>query len=253
MRQLILCSLIIGSVLVSACKKELSASGDPTTITLQFTDVVGPEKLVLNTAYDNLIPETFTVTAFKYYVSNIELISKNGSFQPIPGIYHLVDASDTSSMTFSFPTTADSLVALSFLIGVDSLHNVNGIQTGDLSPSKGMFWSSSTGYIMAKLEGTSPASGAAGNAFQYDIGGFTGADNVLKNVTLALPGTPVNLVPTMSDTLVISISANVNAWFKGAHILPINNNNSCTTPGPLAREYADNYASMFTVTNTQVK
>jgi hypothetical protein len=254
MRHLILYSLIGCCILVSACKKELSASSAPTNITIQFADVVNTAPLVLNTTtYTNFDGEEYTVTAFKYYISNIQLISINGTFQAVPGVYHLVDAADSASQSLSFGATADSLVALTFLIGVDSAQNVSGTETGDLTPTNGMFWSSSAGYIMAKLEGTSPASTASGNVFLYDIGGFTGQYNVLRTVTLALPGGPFSLNPAKADTLTISLSANVNTWFKGPHVLTIGENPTCTAPGMLASEFADNYAMMFTVTNVQLK
>ena len=46
---------------------------------------------------------------------------------------------------------------LQFLLGVDSLHNVSGAQTDDLDPAKDMFWTWNSGYVMAKMEGNSPA------------------------------------------------------------------------------------------------
>lgn len=251
--RLTLCFLIGACILASACKKDLSASGTPPTVTLEFSNVVNSAPFELNTTYTDFDNESYTVTAFKYYISNVSLISLSGAYQQIHGIYHLVDASDSASLNLSFSASADSIVAISFMIGVDSAANVSGSQTGDLSPSKGMYLSKSAGYIMAKLEGTSPALGTAGDVFQYDINGFTGPYNVLRTVTLPLPSGPVSLQPIKSDTLVLSISANVNAWFFGPHALNIASNPSCTTPGTLAGEFADNYASMFSLTNAALK
>jgi hypothetical protein len=61
---------------------------------------------------------------------------------------------------------------MEFMIGVDSARNNSGAQTGALDPTNGMFWSWSTGYIMAKFEGTSAQSPAAANALKFHIGGF---------------------------------------------------------------------------------
>ena len=177
MRQSFLCSLVLGYVLMSSCKKELSASGSPGVITIQFTSVAGIAPLTLNTTYTNTAGEQFNVTAFKYYISDIRLYGQNGSFQDVPGIYHLVDASDINSQSISFPNSVDSLIAFSYLIGIDSALNVNQSGSGDLAPSKGMWWSDSAGYIMARLEGTSPASTGPANTFEYNIGGFSGPYN----------------------------------------------------------------------------
>jgi hypothetical protein len=76
---------------------------------------------------------------------------------------------------------------------------------------------------------------------------------VLRKVTLALPGLPITLNPILPDTVLISIDANVNAWFSGPHVLSINDNAVCITPGVLASQYADNYARMFIARNVQVK
>lgn len=239
---------------LGSCKKELSAEGSPTTVTLQFTAKAGLAPLALGTVYtDPTTGEQFNVNTFKYYISNVQLISKNGTFINIPSIYRLVDAADTNSGKISFPASVDSLTVLSFLIGVDSTRCADGPRTGDLAPSKGMFWNASTGYIMAELEGVSPASTQPGYAFTYQIGGYTGVYNVLRKVTLALPGLPVTPRSLFRDTVLISIDADVEAWFAGPHYLSISSNSTCTVPGQLASEYADNYARMFTARNVQVK
>ncbi|HYC28004.1 MAG TPA: MbnP family protein, partial [Chitinophagaceae bacterium] len=116
-----------------------------------------------------------------------------------------------------------------------------------LDPAKAMFWTWNSGYIMAKLEGNSPLSSQPNNKFEYHIGGFSGADNVLKQVTLSFPlGQAVTLQPNRSSEM--TITANANTWFVGPNPLQISTNAVCTTPGPLAKQISDNYAGMFTVT-----
>jgi len=39
----------------------------------------------------------------------------------------------------------DNWKSLSFLLGVDTVRNHTGSQTGDLSPSKSMYWNWNTG------------------------------------------------------------------------------------------------------------
>ena len=113
MRHLLMGFLIVACWTLGSCKKELSASGNPTTITLQFTNKVTIAPLVLNTPYTSSLGEIFSVTVFKYYISNIQLISSNGTTTSAPPIYHLVDASDTTTSTISFTGTADSLSGIS--------------------------------------------------------------------------------------------------------------------------------------------
>jgi hypothetical protein len=49
------------------------------------------------------------------------------------------------------------ITGIRFLLGVDSARNVSGIQTGALDPARGMFWTWNSGYVMAKIEGSSPS------------------------------------------------------------------------------------------------
>jgi len=50
-----------------------------------------------------------------------------------------------------------------------------------------MFWTWNSGYIMAKLEGTSPVSSQPNNKFEYHIGGFREPVNVVSKVRVAFP------------------------------------------------------------------
>jgi hypothetical protein len=239
-------------LLAVSCKKELSASGSPTIVSVQFSNLVGTSPLVIGASYTNTLGEQMTVTAFRYFISNIQLYSRNGSSQVISGIYQLVDQADSASQILNFPATADSLIAISFLIGVDSLSNVNPTQTGYLNTSYGMYRGTDSGYYMAKLEGISTASNYVNGVFQYDIGGFQGPYNVLHTVILPFPSA-ISAIPNTLDTIAITLTANVLDWFQGTNELPIGINNVCTTSGPLAYEYSQNYAQMFTLTGATVK
>lgn len=73
--------------------------------------------------------------------------------------------------------------SITFLIGVDSLHNVSGAQTGALDPVNDMFWTWNSGYVMAKLEGNSSSSPQMNQKFEYHIGGYSGKHNVVKKLS----------------------------------------------------------------------
>jgi hypothetical protein len=252
MRYLIFFLLSGLMLLAMSCKKELSAEGSPTIISVQFSNLVGTSPLVIGASYSNTLGEQYQVTAFRYYISNVQLYSRNGSSQVINGIYQLVDQADSGSQILNFPASADSLIALSFMIGVDSLSNVNNSQAGYLNSSYGMYRGADSGYYMAKLEGISPASTYVNSVFQYDIGGFQGPNNVLHTVILPFPSA-VSATPHTLDTISIAISANVQDWFQGPNELPIGVYDTCTVSGPLAYAYSENYAQMFTLKGVTVK
>ena len=133
---------------------------------------------------------------------------------------------------------------ISFLLGVDSLKNVSGIQTGALDPLKDMFWTWKSGYVMAKLEGRSSASTLPHHMFEYHIGGFSGANNVLGRVGLPLPAV-MNIVP--GKKVRVAIAADIDKWFSGVHQLSIAAYPACTVEGQLAKRFSENYLQMFTI------
>jgi len=239
--------LAILSLLSNSCQKGI----DPIktgTVKITFTNTVKGQPLVLNSGvYTNPFGESYTVSKFKYYISNIGLNSSY-DFYNEPESYHLVDAASSSSRSFSFTAKANPYGSLALTIGVDSLRNVSGAQTGALDPTNDMFWTWSTGYIMAKFEGNSPASSQVNNKVEYHIGGFSGPNSVLQKLTIPFPpGKSLNV--REGKTSEILITADLDKWWQNPNNLKIAVNPVCTTPGGLARQISDNYANMFTITD----
>jgi hypothetical protein len=142
----------------------------------------------------------------------------------------------------------NKLTRFSFQVGVDSIDNVSGAQAGELDPAKGMFWTWNSGYIMAKLEGLSSYSEVPDKRFTYHIGGFSGENNTIRKITLSVPE---NRQITLQDqrTTTIIVDADIDKWFNAAHALRIADNAFVHSPGPLAALYADNYATVFSITS----
>ena len=234
----------------TGCKKEAAAppAPDPNTIyplKVTFQNKVGAQPLVLNTSYTNAHGENYKITDFKYYISNVILVEEGGSETKLPNTYFLIDAANTSSTSFTLNTKGYRFKTVRFLVGVDSTRNVSGVQTGALDPANGMFWTWSTGYIMAKLDGTYTSGTISALNFAYDIGGFLTGENVTRQVSLSLPNALV-LKSTATSELVVA--ADANAWFKGAYDVKLATDPVSLNPGPLAMKIADNYARMFSVT-----
>jgi len=71
---------------------------------LTFDNVVGSTDLVLNTgSYTNSSKESFSVTTFNYYVSNIRLLKADGSSYTIPqdSSYFMVRENQPATQTIS--------------------------------------------------------------------------------------------------------------------------------------------------------
>jgi hypothetical protein len=246
--------LIIGLLLIAvvmSCQRQLSFDKAPEqdhNLVLQFKPVVQYDSvpLVFGQTYTNFFKEKYTATGFKFYIHNIQLINTDSArvFRLSDDKYYLVDFSDSTTTTINMGVLPYVYNRIAFTIGVDSALNVRGPRTGALDPAKGMFWNDSTGYVFARLTGTSSASGQG--KFEYDIGGFKGEDNAIKTITLLFPyAKNIELKPGKTTEMFITTDA--NDWFYNPHDIKISVNPVITSPGNLATQVAENYSKMFTV------
>jgi hypothetical protein len=172
-------------------------------------------------------------------MSNFKLKKADGTWWIHPNSYFLVDLSQpaTLSLDLSMVPTGE-YTEMSYLLGVDSLSNIAGAQTGALAVSNNMFWSWNSGYIMVKAEGTSPQSSTG--SFAFHLGGFKGANNVLttKNISFAAN----NLTVGANKTSKVFVVSNPAKLF---HADPLSSGTNLMMPGAKAKQMATNYYSSF--------
>ncbi|PZX64619.1 MbnP family protein [Hydrotalea sandarakina] len=211
---------------------------------LKFIPLAGNTSLVLDDSiYQTKAGEPITVRKFLFYVSHIQVKDVHGKTIPVKNNYYLFSASDTATWNIALPIQPQMLSAVSFTIGVDSIKNVSGIQTGALDPMLGMFWTWNTGYIFAKLEGNSTASPLPQQTFSYHVGGYKHNENAARTIYI-----PIN---SSHKVTTITIGANVLSWFNGVNALSIKAHPLCHSPGKLAMQIADNYSNMFQLLKVQ--
>ncbi len=236
---------------IIACKKDpVEPTPTPTpaattgTIKVEFEAVVGTSSLTFGSQqYYNANNDTFTVSMLKYYVSNIVLTKADNSTFTVANAYYIVDHNTAGKNVISIVNVPiANYKAIQFLIGVDSLRNVSGAQEGALAPSD-MFWSWSTGYIMAKFEGNSPQSTATNNKLMFHVGGFSGVNNSLKTINLSFNTETANVSATATPE--VHLKADILKWFTGVNTISFASVNVVHMPGMNAKKLADNYASMF--------
>ena len=213
------------------------------SVKIIFKNTVSGIPLILDSAkYKNIFGEAFTVTKFRYYVSNISLENKLNKQQEKES-YHLVDARDSNSLSFSYTVAEGKYSDLFFLLGVDSIRNCSGAQTGALDPMNDMFWTWNSGYVMAKLEGEAPSSNAM-HRMEYHIGGYKAKENVVQNIRLHAT-TPITV--TDGKETIITIETDISKWWQTIDKISIAEDPVCTTPGSLAKRIAANYGNMFAI------
>lgn len=218
------------------------------TVKITFINTVKGKPLELNTGkYINPSGEEYSISKFKYYISQVSLLTGKAVFFE-PENFHLVNESNADALHFSFDLGAGNYDALNFMLGVDSLHNVSGAQTGALDPLNDMFWTWNSGYVMAKLEGHSPQAKVVNNKFEFHIGGFMGENNVLKNITLNFPPGK-SLIIQEGKTSEVIIKTDIDAWWLQPNDIRIAEHPVCSSPGSLAKKIADNYSKMFSIKN----
>ncbi len=236
---LLTCFIMLVFVGLSSFKKEAPQIKQQ-KITLRFQHAIGGEKLALETPLQNMLGEQMMIEKFKYYLSHFAVEDYKGNIRKLPVHYYLVDEADSLSKTISLTIPISSIKNLHFLLGVDSIKNVSGAQLGALDPSNGMFWTWNSGYIMAKLEGTSDVSTTQGHRFIYHIGGYKKGQNAARKIMLPISKMDKNVSE-------IIITADINQWFISKTSLRIASSPVCHDPGNLAVRIADNYQNMFSI------
>ncbi|SFQ54078.1 MbnP family protein [Hymenobacter arizonensis] len=237
---------------------ELVVSMDNGVSTTSTTNGTSFSPLVLNaTTYKNANGDDFTVSTFKYYISNVRLLKADNSTYLVPDSYFLVDQSAPASQKLKLTAVpAGEYTGISFTVGVDSARIKAGGFTGVLNANNGMFWDmNGPEFINMKLEGRSPQSPTTGLVFH--IAGHKGAaNNTIR--TVALPFGASKLLVRPNHLPEIRVQVDVAKLFTGpntAMLAPpflnpvdfsiVYNRMS----GPAVAKLADNAAAgMFTVT-----
>jgi len=253
--------LLLAVIAVAACrKKDLptidtgsgGGSGTDSTgkVSFRISNVVNGMPLVLDSVKNYPIAggsdTLYSIATYNYYISNIVLTDDSGHHFAEAESYHLAMASDASSLLFTVPNVPVAhYVSVSFLIGVDSMRNVSGAQTGALDPKYGMFWDWNNGYIMAKLEAYAATSPAIDRFVSYHIAGFGMPNSALRQVNLNFPS---EAVVGSTHTPVVQLQSDLDRWFDAPGFQGFATVQSIGSTGSAAAGIANNYAHMFSVT-----
>lgn len=173
-----------------------------TTVQIQFEHTVYNDVLKLDTCrYFNAVGQPFRITKFKYYIGNIVFQKGNGSNYRHRE-YYLINEEDEMSKSITLhDIPAGDYTGMSITIGIDSIDNCNGVQSG-ADPVHGMFWSWNSGYIFLKLEGTSAECSTPMHFFEYHIGGFTADNDCIRTTSLQFVK-PASLKPNTKLSIVL--------------------------------------------------
>lgn len=250
-------ALISLTLFASSCKEDKKEDPKPNTpseskgdVTINISHTFGTAPFDYTTTFNNPSDnsEDLKFSDLEYIVSNFKLKGSDGQWYDVPETYFYVNQAQNQTLSFKLKDVkVQDYTAIKFLIGVDSIRNVSGAQTGGLDPSTGMFWTWNSGYIFFKVEGNSQKY-APNTKFTYHVGGFRGATSALVWNEAAFGSSTLKV---KDGSNIINISGDVSEVFKTPAPFTLAGGRTITTPGITAQAIATNYADMFTVKSIQ--
>lgn len=188
--------------------------------------------LEFNKQYVTPNKDTVVITTFKCYISNIEIQYADKSVFKAKNSHHLLDLENPNSLQIPITKANDKVISkIIFSIGIDSITNTSGALSGDLDPTKGMYWAWQSGYINMKLEGVSPSCQTRKNQFQFHLGGYLQPYYALRRKVI-----------NVNNNNNISIAIDLSIFFAEINLAKTN---SVMIPGKTAMELSDISAKMF--------
>mgnify|MGYP001597304695 CR=1 FL=1 len=235
-------------LVLASCKKDTEIivpdSAKEPSVIFNYKALVDNAVLVPSKCYKNANNDSFTVTKLNYYISNLKFRRDDGTVYSEPNSYHIIKHVEgvTSFTVLNMPE--GNYNQIEFLIGVDSVRNVSGSQTGDLSPDSLMFWDWSTGYIFFKFEGQYKNTATPiPDFYSMHIGGFKAPDNFIKKCTFNLS---THLIAEKNKQSKVFYNTSINEIFTNPIIVDFGTYAS-VGGGRKAHEISDNYQDMFTI------
>jgi len=203
------------------------------------------EPLQLNKKYSNPFGETFEISRFRFYAGKLAPVHADSNLKAtISPAYHLIDFSDSSSDEIKLPVSRGVYSGIQFQLGVDSVDQTRGAQSGPLDPAKGMFWTWNSGYMSFKIEGCSPASSQPAHVIAYHIGGYRYPFNTVWQIRLDTTNDEPFRI-TGENKIDIEVAIELDNFFDGRNPLHIHEISSCNTPGELAQKISENFTGTF--------
>ncbi len=245
--------LTASAALLSGCKHDADSQPPTGSVAFELKNMVGQQALALDgTAYTTADGETFTVSTFEYYVSNIKLTKSDGTTYAAPNEYHLINTAKPGSSNFTVSNVpAGDYTGVSFVVGVDSTATKGDplALPGDLNPANNMYWAWNTGHIFLKLEGT-VTSTSPNKAFTCHIGGYRQPLSAIVTATPSLNGATLPVRAGQSPKL--AVAADVLKIFDGPTKFTVSGLPTTMMPSAASVQVATNYAAgMFSVTQVQ--
>lgn len=234
-----------------ACSSEKDGDVPPQitkgTLEIVFDNKVGDSDLVLDSGtYTNSSGEDYSVSKFKYLISNIVLIDVNNNefVYPKSESYFIIDEATPSTTRIQLSNIqGGEYSAIKFGVGVSQseypLEGANFIPEAEPD----MIWDWTAGFIFLKMEGEYSTGGSSG-FFAYHMGSHgTHLDNY-REVELEFPQILKINDQTHAE---LSVETDVAKIFDSENTLSLSENDNVQVDPVYAPQIADNFQTAFSV------
>ena len=233
-----------------ACKKKTEEEVpqpipvEPTTsaFKLELVHKAGAQDFSMNEQYSNSSGETFKIITLRYLISKVKL-RKSDDTEIDLSQYFLVDPSTGTPLQVANVPFGE-YTGMSYSIGVDSLTNTRGAQSGTLDAINSMDWSDWGGFINFELLGTSPSSTASTKIFEYSINGFRYPYSTEQIIFHSFGSNRLTI--QKGNIPFVRISVDILELFKNPVDISIASVTKVLGSGVNSKKIADNYQDMFT-------
>ena len=209
------------------------------SIEINFNPLFQKSSLVKDSNYI-IEKDSFQISQCKFYISGVELKNGNKTVYKEKNSFHLINIFDNALCKFNLKIKPElSFNTIQFNLGIDSITNSKGISTGDLDPTKGMYWAWHSGYINFRLEGKSNLCNLKNRNFQFHLGGFRNGFYNMQTVAIKTK---------KKSRIIIDVD-----FFNFLNSIDLKKVNHIMTPSNLAVELAKKAITIFSISSKDVQ
>ena len=155
-----------------------------TAVQVSFIPVINKSEIELNKELVLSDNQKITITNLRFYISKFQLLKNEKVQSTWNKEHHLIDLRQQSSLKWILDSVETDFDKIKFQLGLDSFTNVSGALTGDLDPTKGMYWTWQSGYINLKIEGFFINSNEGNKIFEYHLGGYLPPFQTIQHISM---------------------------------------------------------------------
>lgn len=243
--------LIIATFVISSCKKDntIAPAAQTQKITLNFSHTAGDKAINFTDVFTTSAGAKYTLSMFRYYISNIRLVKEDNSEQTITGSYFLVSPNNPTCDLGKIPL--GNYKTIKFAVGIDSLTNHSDPTIYPLNnplaiQSPSMHWNWNSGYIFLMLEGSCDTTVNNTDVLVYGqyshgLAFHLGMDRLYKKVELI-----GNFTVDDNTEKRINIKTDINTFLKNVDLKTQNKTHTFSNT-PLATLTGNNIPNMFSI------